>query len=168
MAWTNPTLRTSGELITANIWNADLVDNMLFLGNTHDHSGDAGDGATATGSLPSGVIMAFDTACPSGWTRVSAFDGLYLRGASSYGGTGGGTAHTHSSWSLSPKYISVEDSDVYIHSEALKVVATSGSGATMYYAYAGGGADTVYPVMYDFASTTVEPSYIEVVFCKKN
>lgn len=45
MAWTAPTTRVTGELITSTIWNTDLVDNLLFLGNTHDHSGDAGDGA---------------------------------------------------------------------------------------------------------------------------
>ena len=44
MAWTAPTQRTTGTLITAAIYNTDLVDNFTFLGVNHDHSGDAGDG----------------------------------------------------------------------------------------------------------------------------
>lgn len=55
--------------------------------------------AEYTGALPAGIpdgmIAAFDTACPSGWTRVAAFDGRVLRGAASYGGTGGGDTHLH-------------------------------------------------------------------------
>ena len=31
MAWTIPTARTTGELITASIWNTDLKDNLLLL-----------------------------------------------------------------------------------------------------------------------------------------
>ena len=35
MAWTNPTTRSSGDTITAGIWNADLVDNLLYLYRTN-------------------------------------------------------------------------------------------------------------------------------------
>lgn len=31
MAWTNPTVRTTGELISASHWNTDIVDNLNFL-----------------------------------------------------------------------------------------------------------------------------------------
>lgn len=31
MAWTNPTSRTTGELITASIWNTDIRDNLIEL-----------------------------------------------------------------------------------------------------------------------------------------
>ena len=31
MAWTNPTTRSTGNLITASIWNTDLVDNLVYL-----------------------------------------------------------------------------------------------------------------------------------------
>lgn len=31
MAWTTPTTRATGDLITAAIWNADLVDNLSYL-----------------------------------------------------------------------------------------------------------------------------------------
>lgn len=37
MAWTTPTTRTTGTLITAAIWNTDLVDNIAYL------KGQAGD-----------------------------------------------------------------------------------------------------------------------------
>ncbi len=31
MAWTVPTVRATGELITASIWNTDLTDNLKYL-----------------------------------------------------------------------------------------------------------------------------------------
>jgi len=31
MVWTTPTPRTTGELITASIWNTDLKDNLILL-----------------------------------------------------------------------------------------------------------------------------------------
>lgn len=31
MAWTTPTIRATGDLITSSIWNTDLVDNLAFL-----------------------------------------------------------------------------------------------------------------------------------------
>jgi len=46
-------------------------------------------------SLPAGVIGLFDDDCPVGWTRFSALDAKYPRGASSYGGTGGAATHIH-------------------------------------------------------------------------
>lgn len=46
-------------------------------------------------SIPSGMIAMFDASCPTGWTRVSALDGRYPRGASTYGGTGTDGNHAH-------------------------------------------------------------------------
>lgn len=31
MAWTTPTVRATGELMTASIWNTDIVDNLAYL-----------------------------------------------------------------------------------------------------------------------------------------
>lgn len=36
MAWTNPTTRSTGNLITASIWNTDLVDNLNYLKGVAD------------------------------------------------------------------------------------------------------------------------------------
>jgi len=94
MGWTTPTVLTTNAHITAAVWNAQIADNVAFLGNTHDHSGDAGDGSLYA-LLPQGIILMADAACPSGWTRVSALDGLFVRGAASYGATGGVATHTH-------------------------------------------------------------------------
>jgi len=95
MAWTVPTTRTTSTLITAAIWNVDIEDNLTFLGTLHDHNGGSGDGGSF-GALKSGWIAMFDAACPSGWTRVSAWDSKFLRGAAAYDVVGGGAAtHTH-------------------------------------------------------------------------
>lgn len=36
MSWTAPTVRTTGDLITASIWNTDLVADLLFLKTCFD------------------------------------------------------------------------------------------------------------------------------------
>jgi hypothetical protein len=103
MAWTKPTTRTTGLLVTAAMWNIDIANNMTFLGASHDHSGDAGDGGTLAAQLPAGIILLFDASCPAGWTRVSTLDGRFVRGAAAYDEEGGGNywhahdgpAHTH-------------------------------------------------------------------------
>jgi hypothetical protein len=44
---------------------------------------------------PSGIIMMTTGNCPQGWTRVSAFDNLLLKGGSTYVASAGYTTHTH-------------------------------------------------------------------------
>jgi len=45
--------------------------------------------------VPSGAIVMFAEACPTGWTRFAALDGKVGRGAATYGGMGGSETHTH-------------------------------------------------------------------------
>lgn len=51
--------------------------------------------AAPLGTFPSGGIIMFDTSCPAGWTRFTALDGRFPRGASAYGATGGSVTHSH-------------------------------------------------------------------------
>jgi hypothetical protein len=95
MAWTTPATQTNTTLVTAALWNEQITNNMQFMGAAHDHSGDAGDGVTLT-IIPSGMIGMFDANCPAGWTEISAWYNKFIRGAASYGGTGGSDTHTHS------------------------------------------------------------------------
>ena len=44
MAWTAPRTWVIGEVPIAALMNTHVRDNLIFLGDTHDHSGDAGDG----------------------------------------------------------------------------------------------------------------------------
>lgn len=46
-------------------------------------------------AIPAGLIAMFDTACPVGWTRFSALDNKFPRGAAAYGATGGADTHAH-------------------------------------------------------------------------
>lgn len=50
---------------------------------------------TAGGSIPSGMIAMFDTACPSGWNRFIPLDNRVPRGSTTYGATGGSDTHFH-------------------------------------------------------------------------
>jgi hypothetical protein len=82
-------------LVTAAIWNEQVAANLTFLGASHDHSGDAGDGGTLAGGAPSGLILPSDVDCPAGWTRFAALDNKIVRGSILYGGTGGADTHLH-------------------------------------------------------------------------
>ncbi len=46
--------------------------------------------------IPSGAIVMFDVACPTGWTRFAGLDGKVAKGASTYGSVGGADTHIHS------------------------------------------------------------------------
>jgi hypothetical protein len=50
----------------------------------------------ADGTLKGSIIMWTGGSCPAGYTRLSSFDGMFPRGASSYGTTGGSDTHSHS------------------------------------------------------------------------
>jgi len=104
---------------------------------------------------PQGIILSFDTACPTGWTRVNAFDNKFLRGADTYDGTGGGsTSHDHT---FNPG----------IKDTSYSMVHNSDKGDTTY---------SILNIHYhsvNIASTTSEsadhiPPYVNVVFCKKD
>jgi hypothetical protein len=47
-------------------------------------------------NIPSGLISMFNTSAPSGWTRFSALDNLFVRANTAYGATGGSDTHSHS------------------------------------------------------------------------
>lgn len=104
---------------------------------------------------PSGMILAFDTACPSGWTRVSAWDSKFIMGNATYGTTGGTQSHIHDctpgakvSWTAS-----AGDSTVG---------GTDGSCSTIQHSHS---------VTYSTTATsnvTNNPPYINVIFCKKD
>jgi len=104
MAWTAPATKSTGTLVTAAVWNEQITNNMTWLGTSHDHNGGAGDGGAL--AVVSGLIAIFDAACPTGWTRVSAWDSKMIRGAAAYGATGGADTHTHTGPSHTHTYAS--------------------------------------------------------------
>jgi hypothetical protein len=50
-------------------------------------------------AVPSGLMMLSDAPCPVGWTRVSAYDNLFIRTGAT-GGIGGSDTHSHSAGSF--------------------------------------------------------------------
>lgn len=104
---------------------------------------------------PSGMIAPFDSACPTGWTRVSALDSKFVRGAAAYGGSGG--AETHSHVCSAASHPGINDPGT-----ALKTTLGANFDCSTWY--------HVHSV--NFPSTTSGsanqlPPYINVIFCKK-
>jgi hypothetical protein len=84
-------------------YNLDILGNVRVTGNiianepiedNHVATKNYVDGKITPG-VPSGAIMMFKTACPSGWTRETSLDDRYAIGSTSYGTTGVGGSHTH-------------------------------------------------------------------------
>jgi hypothetical protein len=162
MAWTTPATQTTGTLMTAALWNQQVTDNLTFLGASHDHNGGAGDGATIT-PVPAGLIAIWDANCPSGWTRVSAWDGKFIRGNLNYGGTAGADTHTHTVASH------VHTCLTHAHTMSTVQVATGTTGPLGLTSNTTNGTivTTGGQALTTDAGSTL-PAYINVVFCKKD
>jgi len=98
--------------------------------------------------LPANRIMMYSDTCPTGWTRVSAFDGKFIKGKSAYGGTGGAATHTHTD------------------------TGTTGNSATSNYRIGDDSQTVGNTHNHSFSFTTGngdnEPAYVEIIFCKKD
>jgi hypothetical protein len=104
--------------------------------------------------LPSGYIAMFESSCPSGWTRETAFDNSFLRGASTYGGTGGGDTHTHSYTTGN-----VNTSTFNANNQQVKNTVT--------YSYTGNHYHYK-TIEADSTETSSLPPYLNIVFCRKD
>jgi len=105
---------------------------------------------------PSGMIAPFDADCPTGWTRLSAWDNTFVRGAASAGGSGGSSTHYHAS----------DPPAGFCAPDGQSSQSVGGPPGDWMATYAHG-----HPV--DFPSTNTAaadslPPYVNVVFCKKN
>ena len=108
---------------------------------------DCRDAWPSGGVIPSGMIAMFDTSCPAGWTRFTALDNRFPRGAATYGGTGGSSSHAHSySGTTGPP------------SSSTRRGATMTS-ASPYHRHSYSGVT---------GSTGHLPPYLNVVWCKKD
>lgn len=107
------------------------------------------DGATwqIFSGIPTGALMMFDTACPTGWTRITALDGRVLIAGASYA-----LPPTSPPGGIPP----MSYGTTYSASESTPVVGTGGGG---------GGWSAV-----DAATRMHEHSfpYATIVLCKKN
>lgn len=136
----------------------------------------------SSGSVPSGMIAMFAAACPAGWLRFTALDNAFPYGGSSYGTTGGNNSITLSVAQLPAHNHTITDPG-HTHTET----AWDGEG---------GGGPQEWPEMQLTAGQTlsnsqaqtasattgitqtnntgsgnsidIRPSYVTVVWCKKN
>jgi len=106
---------------------------------------------------PPGLILPFDTACPSGWTRVTALDDTFVMGASSYGETGGAAQHRHNVDPVSRNTTAASGTHA---DESTSLTHDTSSTQTHVHA---ADISTSYS---DYQSNY--PPYIKVVFCQKN
>jgi hypothetical protein len=105
---------------------------------------------------PPGMIAPFDDDCPTGWTRMSAWDSKFIRGAASAGGTGGDSTHYHA----------VDPPSGFAAPDGQSSQTVGGPPGDWMATEAHG-----HPV--NFPSTNSEtasskPLYVNVVFCKKD
>ena len=103
------------------------------------------------GGVPLGTIILWSgSSCPSGWSRFTALDGRFPRGAATYGATGGSSTHSHT--------YSGTTSRAHFTDEA----------------YARSAQCCTYPQFHDhdYSGTTSSsdhlPPYLDIIFCQKN
>ena len=87
-SWTNPTTRTSDELITATIWNTDLVENLKYLKDAPAFAGNVTVGGTlgVTGATTLAAVSA-TTGAFSSTVTGGTYNGQTISSAASLTGT---------------------------------------------------------------------------------
>lgn len=132
----------SSPYVTSSASNLPAYINVILASKDSD------------GAAPAGVVGFFDADAPYGWTVLSnggAFDGVYLQGSSSYGGTGGSNTHSH------------DDSGGQTSTNA----SASGFAAERGTEAAAFGTHAHSITFSSFETKNNEPPYIEVIFAKK-
>lgn len=139
-------------------------------------------GQTLEAVIPSGIIAIFTSSCPEGWSRFSAFDNRFLRGAVSFGGEGGTVIHSHT---VSHSHtISSHNHQVYSHTHELNgdydctggdswctdkwYVKQTPSGPTTSTTYTTPNSGTISSSNPTTSNAQNLPPYIDVIFCQKN
>ena len=144
--------------------------------------------------LPAGdkLIAVFNTTCPTGWTRVVAWDDKFIRGAATYGGTGGSSgththsysgviAHTHGAGTLNLGSDGSHDHSYTVVTTIASTTAgagvsdiigsvsttTTGSGGSHDHSLTG-NTTSAGDASATSGTNTMLPPYIEVVFCSRN
>lgn len=141
---------------------------------TADSATTAGHATTAGDGIPSGAIILWTgSSCPSGYTRLSAYDGMFPRGAASYGTTSGSDTHSHTN------SVSTHSGHGHTYSGSTGLV-TGKEGSPFPNDADGGGGDHKHTLSgttdsggshshtVTINNGTNVPSYFEVLFCIKN
>lgn len=193
-----PAARILSGLFSARPSSPSSNGQVYFCTDTADlYVGNAGSWVKYS-IMPQGTIILFETSCPSGWTRVSDFDGKLPRGApaSTWSGfTDGGVAthkhtlpdvvsHTHtiSSQAASTgsdgahshsfnKYGGTGSSDVLtvgIFASTSSLLSESAGEHSHTVTIPAHNTDAAGSSAAETATETSYPPYIKLVFCKKN
>lgn len=86
MAWTTPTVRATGDLITASIWNTDLVSNLKMVWHVADETSFADKAVAAPTTL---VTSGSVTLNGSQAVRIEFFSPFVIFAASAGAGVAG-------------------------------------------------------------------------------
>jgi hypothetical protein len=106
---------------------------------------------------PTGIILPFDVACPSGWTQVTDLTGYFIKGGITYGTTVDSTTHKHKIdfGTILSGTATGSGVDAESGTNAQDTIEQPHRHTFVTYVTYSGGAETI-------------PSYVNVVFCMKN
>jgi len=95
--WIGVTYGTSGSSPFANANHTHTVTSASASTNDHlpPYRNVLFGSSNGTTIAPTGVVLITSVLPPYGWTRFTDLDNRFPRGASSYGGTGGASTHSH-------------------------------------------------------------------------
>lgn len=107
-------------VIDSPVIDAPLADAPLPDAPSHD---------AAPAVLPAGAVLPFSDLCPSGWTELTAYQNMHLRGHDAAGGTGEtGGAATHSHQVTSDPHSTTSGGGAHTHGITLGNTQTAWHG----------------------------------------
>lgn len=122
--------------------------------------------------VPAGAVILWTGAsCPTGYTRLSALDGRFLVGSSSYNSAAGGSNtknlnHMHSTPAHS--HDSVGHFHTYYSDGSSDFRNTSPPAGTTYVNSGGGGAGTTGQPNPDLSTIDIRPMFANVLLCQRD
>ncbi|OGR89666.1 MAG: hypothetical protein A2992_02355 [Elusimicrobia bacterium RIFCSPLOWO2_01_FULL_59_12] len=129
-------------------------------------------GSISDGSVLSGMIAMFANACPAGWARFSAMDGLFPMGGGAYGVRGGSASHFHTTPNHQHALATAQSFNAGCYAGPVGVVNGGGPGLVGIPggAYCGYRQVTVNTTSNGSGATdsvSNVPPYLTMVFCQK-
>lgn len=132
-----------------------------------------------SGAVPAGAILLWDGgSCPSGFTRVSAYDDLFLVASATAGATGGSDAHDHGA-ATGSHALTTSEMPSHSHSSFIPVRDGLSGGNSDF--LAGNGSGSYYPRTvatnsngggaghdHGISSADSRPAYKTIVLCRKD
>jgi len=170
----------AGEMLPRQLLNsvpyalkaAAVTENAITTSMIADGAVTASKLSGGDGVRPGTIILWNGNNCPAGYTRLSQFDGMFPRGATSYGGTGGADSHSHGAatgagGAHGHSYSGATGANAMVSSGS--AMAQTNGMAPIYHTHDYSGSTGTEPAhSHSISGDSNVPKYFNILFCLKN